>query len=78
MLAFDRRQRGTFRKTFEQYVSTRVGAGRINMGRQMLFDYVVKLGPRNEGYPIREQQCGPAPGDEGHTHMCRYMSNADP
>ncbi len=36
VLAFDRRQRGTFNKTFEQYVSTRVGPGRINMGRQML------------------------------------------
>ena len=36
VLAFDRRQRGTFKKTFEQYVSTRVGTGRINMGRQML------------------------------------------
>ena len=32
VLTFDRRQRGTFNKTFEQYVSTRVGAGRINMG----------------------------------------------
>src|SRR5690348_2514954 len=29
VLAFDRRQRGTFTKTFEQYVSTRVGPGRI-------------------------------------------------
>ena len=36
VLAFDRRQRGTFNKTFEQYISTRVGPGRINMGRQML------------------------------------------
>jgi lytic murein transglycosylase len=36
VLRFDRRQRGTFKKTFEQYVSTRVGPGRINMGRQML------------------------------------------
>ena len=36
VLNFDRRQRGTFNKTFEQYVSTRVGTGRINMGRQML------------------------------------------
>ena len=36
MLAFDRRQRGTFNKTFEQYVSTRVGPGRINTGRAML------------------------------------------
>src|SRR5438046_3849829 len=36
VLAFDRRQRGTFNKTFEQYVSTRVGPGRINIGRAML------------------------------------------
>ena len=36
VLAFDRRQRGTFKKTFEQYVSTRVGPGRINGGRAML------------------------------------------
>ena len=36
VLAFDRRQRGTFNKSFEQYVSTRVGAGRINIGRQMM------------------------------------------
>ncbi|QWG24361.1 lytic murein transglycosylase [Bradyrhizobium sediminis] len=36
VLSFDRRQRGTFNKTFEQYVSTRVGPGRINIGRQML------------------------------------------
>src|SRR3979490_388260 len=36
VLSFDRRQRGTFNKTFEQYVSTRVGAGRITGGRAML------------------------------------------
>src|SRR5258705_13292091 len=36
VLAFDRRQRGTFHKTFEQYASTRVGPGRINTGRAML------------------------------------------
>src|SRR5437764_12225376 len=36
VLSFDRRQHGTFRKTFEQYVSTRVGPGRINGGRAML------------------------------------------
>src|ERR1700712_5323574 len=32
VLSFDRRQRGTFNKSFEQYVSPRVGAGRINGG----------------------------------------------
>ena len=43
VLSFDRRQRGTFNKTFEQYVSTRVGAGRINMGRQMLSRHAALL-----------------------------------
>src|SRR6267154_2403760 len=36
VLSFDRRQRGTFNKSFEQYVSTRVGPGRINTGRAMM------------------------------------------
>jgi lytic murein transglycosylase len=36
VLNFDRRQRYTFNKSFEQYVSTRVGSGRINTGRAML------------------------------------------
>src|SRR5260370_29043301 len=35
-LSFDRRQRGTFNKSFEHYVSTRVAPGRINTGRAML------------------------------------------
>ena len=43
VLSFDRRQRGTFNKSFEQYVSTRVGAGRINMGRQMLQKHAALL-----------------------------------
>jgi lytic murein transglycosylase len=36
VLAFDRRQRGTFRKTFEEYAATRVTAGRITRARQMM------------------------------------------
>ena len=36
VLSFDRRQRGTFNKTFEQYIATRVGAGRIKTGKAML------------------------------------------
>src|SRR6201988_4448362 len=36
VLAFDRRQRGTFKKTFEQYVTTRVTPGRISGARAML------------------------------------------
>ena len=46
-----------------------------NMGRPLTFHYNVKLGPRSEGYPIREQRCAPAPGDEGHTLMCQYLDN---
>ena len=36
VLAFDRRQRYTFRKSFEDYVKTRVTAGRLKRGAQML------------------------------------------
>jgi lytic murein transglycosylase len=36
VLAFDRRQRGTFRKSFEEYVATRVGASRVKRGRDAL------------------------------------------
>jgi hypothetical protein len=46
-----------------------------NMGRPLTFHYNVKLGPRAEGYPICEQHCAPAPGDEGHTLMCQYREN---
>ncbi|MGA3234965.1 MAG: hypothetical protein ABSG03_01580 [Bryobacteraceae bacterium] len=43
-----------------------------NMGRPLTFHYTVKLGPPEDGYLIREQQCVPAPGDTGHTHMCQF------
>ena len=36
VLSFDRRQRGTFRKSFEDYAATRVTGGRISRGRQLL------------------------------------------
>lgn len=48
-----------------------------NMGRSLAFQYTVKLGRREDGYPIREQQCAPVEGDEGHRFMCRYMTNAE-
>jgi hypothetical protein len=35
VLCFDRRQRGTFNKTFEQYISTRVGTMRIERQFEM-------------------------------------------
>lgn len=48
-----------------------------NMGRPLRFHYHVTLGRREDGYPILEQSCGPAPGDDGHTAMCRYISDRD-
>jgi lytic murein transglycosylase len=44
VLNFDRRQRGTFRKTFEEYVATRVGASRVKRGRDMLAKHAALLG----------------------------------
>jgi hypothetical protein len=46
-----------------------------NMGRPLAFLYNVRLGPRTDGYPIREQKCAPAPGDTGHERMCQYIEN---
>ncbi len=47
-----------------------------NMGRPLAFFYKVQLGPRAEGYPIRDQQCYPAAADDGYTYMCRYLEDA--
>jgi hypothetical protein len=47
-----------------------------NMGRPLAFDYFVKLGQREQGYPICEQRCAPAADDTGHRQMCQYL--ADP
>ena len=46
-----------------------------NMGRPLAFDYAVKLGPREQGYPILDQRCMPAAGDTGHTKMCQFLVN---
>lgn len=55
VLSFDRRQRGTFNKTFEQYVSTRVGPGRINMGRQMLLRHASLLARIEQRFGVPPQ-----------------------
>lgn len=49
-----------------------------NMGRPLEFLYHVTLGPREEGFPILRQACRPAPGDEGHKAMCRYIREGEP
>jgi lytic murein transglycosylase len=55
VLAFDRRQRGTFRKSFEEYAATRVTAGRIKTGRALLARHAALLGriERQFGVPPR-------------------------
>jgi lytic murein transglycosylase len=55
VLAFDRRQRYTFNKTFEQYVSTRVGAGRINGGRAMLARHAALLSRIEQRFGVPRQ-----------------------
>ena len=55
VLNFDRRQRYTFNKSFEQYVSTRVGAGRINGGRAMLRRYADLLSSIEAKYGVPRQ-----------------------
>src|SRR5689334_24256144 len=55
VLAFDRRQRYTFNKTFEQYVSTRVGAGRINGGRAMLQRHAALLSQIEQKFGVPRQ-----------------------
>jgi hypothetical protein len=47
-----------------------------NTGRPLTFHYRVRLGSRDRGYPILEQSCEPAPGDEGHRFMCEYLRDA--
>lgn len=48
-----------------------------NTGRSLTFYYRVTLGPRGDGYPILDQACGPAPGDEGHTFMCGFLRDGE-
>src|SRR5882724_7403476 len=55
VLAFDRRQRYTLNKSFEQYVSTRVGAGRINGGRAMMQRHAALLSRIEQRFGVPPQ-----------------------
>ena len=44
VLNFDRRQRGTFRKSFEEYAATRVVPARINRARKLMQSHAALLG----------------------------------
>jgi len=55
VLAFDRRQRYTFNKTFEQYVATRVGPVRINGARAMLQRHAALLSRIEQKFGVPRQ-----------------------
>jgi lytic murein transglycosylase len=55
VLNFDRRQRGTFRKSFEEYAATRVGPGRINTGKKMLQRHAQLLGRIEQQFGVPAQ-----------------------
>lgn len=44
-----------------------------NMGRQLEFDYFVRLAPAADDFTILEMDCVPAPGDTGHKFQCEYL-----
>lgn len=69
-LSLERREDGTMEALF-RYEGTTC----MNMGRPLAFHYRVRLGSREEGHPIRELECGPAPDDTGHTSMCAYLDH---
>jgi len=48
-----------------------------NMGRELEFDYRVKLAPPKEHHRILEMSCAPSPGDTGHQFQCEYLNNAE-
>jgi lytic murein transglycosylase len=43
VMAFDRRQRGTFRKSFEEYAATRVSPARVKRGRALMARHAALL-----------------------------------
>jgi hypothetical protein len=66
------RERGTLEARFRFD-----GTTCSNQGRPLAFDYAVTLSGPGEGYTILASTCRPAPGDDGHTFMCAYLSDRE-
>jgi len=49
----------------------------VNEGRPLAFEYKVRLGPKEQGFPVLEQHCAPVPGDTGHCAMCQYIVDGE-
>jgi hypothetical protein len=43
--------------------------------RPLAFDYRVRLGGAEQGYPIVESGCAPASDDDGHRYTCSFLSD---
>jgi hypothetical protein len=69
-LALTERENGTIDALF-RYEGTTCS----NLGRPLLFDYHVTLGPREDGYVICALACRPTPGDVGYQSMCRFIDS---
>jgi len=55
VLAFDRRQRGTFRKSFEEYAATRVTGGRIKTGKALMQRHAALLSRIEQRFGVPPQ-----------------------
>jgi lytic murein transglycosylase len=55
VLAFDRRQRGTFRKSFEAYAATRVSGGRVSGGHARLQRHAALLSRIQQQFGVPPQ-----------------------
>jgi lytic murein transglycosylase len=55
VMAFDRRQRGTFRKSFEDYVRTRVPPARVNRARALLQRHANLFGRVEQRFGVPRQ-----------------------
>src|SRR3979409_2400652 len=68
VLSFDRRQRGTFRKSFEDYAATRVIPARVNRARQLRWRHGAARGDLDAGERQRHRRHGQAAGDPDDRH----------
>ena len=55
VMEFDRRQRGTFKKSWEDYARTRVGPARVNRAKQMLKKHAALLGRVEQQFGVPKE-----------------------
>jgi len=55
VMAFDRRQRGTFKKSWEDYARTRVGPARVNRAKQMMKRHAALLGKVEQQFGVPKE-----------------------